>query len=120
LKSSASPAPASRRLDRWLWFARFVKSRSLAARLCAAGAITLNGVIIRKANHVVRIGDTVAVPQGAFYKTVRVLTLGRRRGPATEARLLYEEAAAPVHRSELGQAWTPLLMAEDQTDNGNS
>jgi len=113
LIGSASPAPASRRLDQWLWFARLAKSRSLAARLCAAGAVTINGVNIRKANHAVRIGDVIAVPQGPFRRTVRVRALGMRRGPTAEARLLYEETAAPVRLSELAAAWAPLL-ADDE------
>ena len=106
-------AAESRRLDQWLWFARLVKSRSLAARLCTAGAITVNQAMITKANHIVRIGDTIAVPQGAFRRSVRLLGLGVRRGPAAEARHLYEEIAARVHRSELTPAWTPLLAEED-------
>jgi ribosome-associated heat shock protein Hsp15 len=112
--SNASPPPANRRLDQWLWFARFVKSRSLAARLCSAGAVTVNGLTVRKANHMIRIGDTIAVPQCAFCRTIRVLALGARRGPAAEARLLYEETAAPVHRSEPDPAWTPLLVGDDE------
>jgi ribosome-associated heat shock protein Hsp15 len=104
-----SPAPASRRLDQWLWFARFVKSRSLASRLCVAGAVVVNGVAVRKANHIVRIGDVIGIPQGALCRTVRVLALGARRGPATQARLLYEETAAPVRLSEFAPAWAPLL-----------
>jgi ribosome-associated heat shock protein Hsp15 len=110
--SNASPARATRRLDQWLWFARFVKSRSLAAQLCTAGAVTVNGLTVGKANHMVRIGDAVALPQGAFCRTVRVLALGWRRGPAAEARSLYEETAAPVRRSE--PAWTPLLVGDDE------
>lgn len=106
-------AAESRRLDQWLWFARLIKSRSLAARLCTSGAIMVNEVTIRKANHIVRIDDTIAVPQGAFRRSVRLLGLGVRRGPAAEARHLYEEIAAPVHRSELTPAWTPLLAEED-------
>lgn len=102
-------APANRRLDQWLWFARFAKSRSLAARLCAAGAVAVNGVVVRKPRHVVRVGDAVAVPQGGFRRTVRVIDLGFRRGPAAEARLLYEEAAEPVRLSALDQSWIPLL-----------
>ena len=78
----ASPARATRRLDQWLWFARFVKSRSLAAQLCTAGAVTVNGLTVSKANHMVRIGDAIALPQGALCRTVRVLALGWRRGPA--------------------------------------
>ena len=103
----AAPRPRcpSRRLDQWLWFARFVKSRSLAARLCAAGAVAVNGIAVTKANHLIRAGDTIAVPQGAFRRTVRVLALGARRGPAAEARGLYEEtsrSAAPLRpRSNL-------------------
>jgi ribosome-associated heat shock protein Hsp15 len=109
VKGSAASPPPSRRLDQWLWFARFVKTRSLAARLCTAEAVTVNGLTIRKANHTLRIGDTVVVPQGALCRTVRVLALGLRRGPAPEARLLYEEIAIPVHRSGLAPAWEPLL-----------
>jgi ribosome-associated heat shock protein Hsp15 len=111
--TATSSAPVTRRLDQWLWFARFVKSRSLAARLCFAGAVEVNGVAVKKANHMVRVGDAIAVPQGALRRTVRVLALGVRRGPATEARGLYEEAAAPVRLSELEPAWTPLLVEAD-------
>jgi ribosome-associated heat shock protein Hsp15 len=111
---NAWPPPASRRLDQWLWFARFVKSRSLAARLCTAGAVTVNGLTVSKANHMVRIGDAIAVPQGALCRTIRVLALGARRGPAAEARLLYEETAARVHRSEPDPEWTPLLVGDDE------
>lgn len=110
MRARALLSPPTRRLDQWLWFARFVKTRSLAARLCSAQAVTVNGVIIRKANHTVRIGDTVVAPQGAFCRTIRVLELGLRRGPAAEARLLYEEIAVPVHRSERAPIWSPLLI----------
>jgi ribosomal 50S subunit-recycling heat shock protein len=111
-----SSGGAGRGLDQWLWFARFVKTRSLAARLCTAEAVTVNGATIRKANHTIRIGDTVIVPQGVFRRTVRVLALGLRRGPAAEARLLYEEIAA-LHRSELAPAWEPLLVDADEAQN---
>jgi ribosome-associated heat shock protein Hsp15 len=102
-----------RRLDQWLWFARLVKSRSRGARLCAAGAVVVNGMTVTKVNHILRIGETITVRQGAFCRTVRVLALGERRGPASEARLLYEETSPPVRRSELMPAWTPLLSDED-------
>jgi ribosome-associated heat shock protein Hsp15 len=105
--------PSSRRLDQWLWFARLVKSRSLSVRLCAAGAVTLNGAAVRKSNQLVRIGDAIAAPQGGFRRTVRVLALGARRGPAAEARLLYQEVAAPVRLADLAPAWEPLLQDED-------
>jgi ribosome-associated heat shock protein Hsp15 len=102
---------ASRRLDQWLWFSRFVKSRSLAARLCAAGVVAVNGVPVAKANHAVRIGDTVALTFGGWRRTSRVAALGSRRGPAPEARSLYEETAPAVHVALA--LWEPLL-AEDE------
>ena len=101
------------RLDQWLWFARFVKSRSLAARLCAAGAVTVNGSPVKKANHPVRMGDVVVLPQGGWQRTVRVVALGIRRGPAPEARLLYEEAAVSVRLADLAPAWMPLLAGDE-------
>ena len=101
-----------RRLDQWLWFARFARSRSLAARLIAAGAVTLNGTAARKANQAVRVGDGVGVPQGGFRRTVRVAALGTRRGPASEARLLYDEIAAPVRLAPSAADWVPLLADE--------
>ena len=101
------------RLDQWLWFARFVKSRSLAARLCAAGAVTVNGSPVKKANHPVRMGDVVVLPQGGGQRTVRVVALGIRRGPAPEARLLYEEAAVSVRLADLAPAWMPLLAGDE-------
>ena len=109
----ASAEVLGRRLDQWLWFARLVKSRSLAARLCAGRAVMVNQAAVSKANHLVRMGDIIAAPQGAFRHTVRVLGLGTRRGPPAEARLLYEEVAAPVHRSKLAPSWTPLLSEDD-------
>ena len=105
------------RLDQWLWFARFVKSRSLAARLCAAGAVAVNGFPIKKANHLVRIGDIVVLPQGGWQRSVRVVALGLRRGPATEARLLYEETATALRLADLAPAWVPLLGDGDPEDH---
>jgi len=109
LSRSGSPGPTSRRLDQWLWFARFAKSRSLASRLCTAGAIILNGVVVRKAKHLIRIGDIIVVPQGVLFRTIRVKALGSRRGPSSEAQLLYEESAAPSGVLELDRPWRPLL-----------
>jgi ribosome-associated heat shock protein Hsp15 len=114
LSGNGSPSDIeTRRLDQWLWFARLAKSRSLAARLCAAGGVTVNGAAVGKPNYPVRIGDIVIAPQAAFRRTLRVLALGTRRGPALEARLLYEELAAPVRLSDLAARWVPLLEDGD-------
>lgn len=101
----------SRRLDQWLWFARFAKSRSLAARLCAAGAVDLNGVAVAKANHAVKEGDIVTVTHGPWRRSVEVLALGTRRGPPAEAQTLFRETAA-VRRADLVPEWEPLLFAD--------
>jgi ribosome-associated heat shock protein Hsp15 len=108
-----APERAKARLDQWLWFARFVKTRSLGARLCAAGAVTVNGMPARKPNQTVRVGDVVVLPQGGWQLTVRVLALGMRRGPATEARGLYEETAVATRLRDLAPAWAPLLAEDD-------
>jgi ribosome-associated heat shock protein Hsp15 len=104
------------RLDQWLWFARFAKSRSLAARLCTAGAVTLNGNPVGKANQAVRVGDVVAMPQGGWQRMVRVVALGVRRGPATEARLLYAELAPATRLRDVPAGWVPLLDDGEPAD----
>jgi ribosome-associated heat shock protein Hsp15 len=110
-----APERAKTRLDQWLWFARLAKSRSLAARLCAAGAVAINGSTVTKPNQTVRVGDFVVVPQGGVQRTVQVLALGTRRGPASEARTLYEQTAA-VRLGDAVPDWVPLLADDDAAD----
>jgi len=112
LTGNGSTEPTSRRLDQWLWFARFAKSRSIASSLCTSGAITLNGVVAEKARLLIRVGDIIVVPKAGLFRTIRVKALGSRRGPSMEAQLLYEEAAAPRHLSELDPPWKPLIADE--------
>ena len=81
------------RLDKWLWFARFCKSRTLAAKVCASGRVRIGGEVINKAHHLVRPGDVLTFPLGPHIRVIRVLQLGMRRGPAAEARQLYEDLA---------------------------
>jgi ribosome-associated heat shock protein Hsp15 len=91
----ASTEPRQR-IDKWLWFARLAKSRTQAQALVAAGAVRLNRQKIDAASHAVRVGDTLTVAVHASVRVLRILQTGERRGPATEARLLYEEIAVPV------------------------
>ncbi|HVC53154.1 MAG TPA: RNA-binding S4 domain-containing protein [Stellaceae bacterium] len=102
-------SPTIRRLDQWLWFARFAKSRSLAARLCNGGTVSVNGTKIRKPSHPVRLGDLLVVPVGKSRCRLRVVGLGERRGPASEARLLYEEIEPPTREPRAMPDWVPLL-----------
>lgn len=79
------------RLDKWLWFARFAKTRSLAARLVTDGYVRVNGKREASAAKGLATGDVVTVAAAHTTATVRVLALGERRGPASEARLLYAD-----------------------------
>ena len=83
------------RIDKWLWQARFFKNRALAAELAEDGHLRINGQPTRKAGHGVGIGDVLTFPLGARIRVIRVVALGYRRGPATEAELLYHDLDAP-------------------------
>ena len=79
------------RLDKWLWCARFMRARSDCAALVAKGSIRINRQPTDKPHARLRIGDVLTVPVHSAVRVVRVLSLAARRGPASEARLLYEE-----------------------------
>ena len=84
------------RLDKWLWYARFCKTRSLATSICRHGDVRLNKVPVRKSNHGVRIGDVLTFAQGPRIRVIRIAGLGARRGPAAEAQALYEDISPPM------------------------
>ncbi len=90
---SAAPEPARQRLDKWLWFTRVVKTRSLAARLVTDGHVRVNSARVGTAAKVVKPGDVVTVALERHVRVLKVLAPGDRRGPATEARTLYEDLA---------------------------
>lgn len=85
----------SLRIDKWLWFARFCKTRSLASGMCRAGQVRVNKAPVRKSNQPVRVGDVLTFAQGERIRVVRIVALGERRGPAPEARLLYDDLSPP-------------------------
>ncbi|HXS52796.1 MAG TPA: S4 domain-containing protein [Usitatibacter sp.] len=80
------------RIDKWLWAARFFKTRTLAAQAIEAGHVSVNGERAKAAKPV-KPGDAVVVRRPPFEHTVLVKGLSERRGPASEAALLYEETA---------------------------
>ena len=90
MRKSEEPRPASLRIDIWLWHARFCKTRAVAQALAAKGHIRVNGIRVEKASAAVRPGDVLTLPAGRDIVVVKVLGFGDRRGPATEARALYE------------------------------
>ena len=81
------------RLDKWLWFARFAKSRTLAAKLVTDGFVRVNGLRADNAAKAVAVGDVLTIAAPRTTSLIRVEALGIRRGPAPEARLLYAEVA---------------------------
>jgi ribosome-associated heat shock protein Hsp15 len=78
------------RLDKWLFHARFYRTRPLAQAAAQAGRVRLNGLRIEKPGRVVKPGDVVTLGRGGQIMAVRVLALAERRGPAMEAQKLYE------------------------------
>ena len=84
------------RLDKWLWQARFFKTRSLAAAVVAEGHVRVNGTRTTKPAQPVRPGDTLTFVQGGRVRLIRVLAPGGRRGPAVEAQALYDDLDAPA------------------------
>ncbi len=85
------PAGARQRIDKWLFFARIVKSRTLAAKLANAGKVRVNKVKIDQASRQIVPGDVLTVSLDRRILVLRVLDAGTRRGPAVEARMLYED-----------------------------
>jgi len=91
MSSSTNESGAERlRIDKWLWAARFFKTRSLAAEAVEGGKAHLNGVRVKPAK-AVSIGDTLEIRIGPFQFVVVVCGLSPRRGPASEAAKLYQE-----------------------------
>lgn len=87
------------RIDKWLWAARFFKTRSMAAKAVAGGHVHLNGQRVKPAR-VVQEGDGVIIRKGPQTFEVTVLSLHDRRGPAAAARLLYEESPDSIAKRE--------------------
>jgi ribosome-associated heat shock protein Hsp15 len=92
-------APESLRLDRFLWFARIVKTRALAQAMAEQERLRLNGRVVDKAHAIVRVGDVLGFARHGDVRVLQIEALPVRRGPPAEARALYSELT-----SEAGQA----------------
>lgn len=102
------------RLDKWLWFARLARTRSLAAKLCAAGCVAIGSHGAAKPHHPLRVGDAVTLDLPRLRRVLIVRALGERRGPAAEARQLYDEQSSCA-KVETAAAWVSLFAEEDET-----
>jgi len=81
------------RLDKWLWYARFFKTRSAASKAISGGRFRLDGQIMAKPHRQAICGQVLTFVQGTRVRVIKIVALGSRRGPATEAALLYEDLA---------------------------
>lgn len=87
-----TPTATGQRVDQWLWHARLIKTRSMAARLVEAGGVRVNRQKISKSGHQVKPGDVLTFMHVERLHVIEVIALAKRRGPAQEARQLYQAA----------------------------
>lgn len=110
-KTSDMFAGATQRLDKWLWFARVIKTRTLAAGLVTDGRVRVNRDRIVKPSQTVRLGDVITVAVGGHVRVLEVAAAGSRRGPPAEAQSLYRDLTPPrVTTQEKG--------ADPETESG--
>jgi ribosome-associated heat shock protein Hsp15 len=95
------------RIDKWLWAARFFKTRSLAGAAVTGGKIDINGARA-KPSRIMRLGDKLSIRRGPYEWTVVVKGLAKLRGPAPEAQLLYEEMEESIRKREMASAQLKL------------
>lgn len=100
-KQSASNPASRQRLDKWLFFTRLLKSRSLAQKAIEAGHATVNDERVKQSSFQVKVGDVLTLSLERRDVIVRVLLPGERRGPYEEARLLYEDLTPLAPREKL-------------------
>ena len=113
----ADAAGSRHRIDRWLWCARFHRSRSLAAAAVSGGKVDVNGERAKAARGIA-IGDRLDITLGPEAMTVMVLALPSRRGPATEARKCYEETTDSVLRRAVARERRQLERRSDTAPAG--
>jgi len=99
LENAISGLTSKLRIDKWLWHARFFKTRSLAAKVVSSGKLRVNGQPVAKPGYAVSELDVLTFPQAKEVRVIKVLALGERRGPAVEAQMLYEDLQPPEPRA---------------------
>ena len=96
------------RVDKWLWFARLAKTRTLAQKLAVSGRVRINRERNDSASQPVKIGDTLTIAFDAHVRVLRIVAIGIRRGPSPEARGLYEDLSPPK----------PVVLSAEVRDKG--
>jgi len=108
--------PEKQRLDKWLWAARFFKTRSLASEAVQGGKVHLNGHRVKPAS-AVHIGDKLSITRGQEEMELEICGLCKQRRPASEAVLLYEESEASAERRQQQATERRLLAGSDSSPN---
>ncbi len=104
--------PARQRLDKFLWFARIVKSRTLAQKLIEAGNVRLDGNRITQPAHKVDVGQVLTITYAERLRVLKVLDTGTRRGPAPEAQQLYQDLTPTLPKREKDFRPAPAAQRE--------
>jgi ribosome-associated heat shock protein Hsp15 len=97
------------RIDKWLWHARLVRTRSAAAALAAAGHVRINGQRVDAPSRAVRSGDVVTVALDRAVRVLKVLGFAERRGSADDARGLCEDLEPRSERPDAPPGWSPVM-----------
>ena len=101
------------RLDKWLWYARFFKTRALASKAISNGRFRLNGDLMSKPHRQANCGQVLTFSQGARIRVVRIKAIGLRRGPAKEAALLFDDLT-PIAPAAENKKLSPLPTFENR------
>ena len=105
----------SLRLDKWLWYARFFKTRSLATKMISGGKLRIDGVVVNKPHRAALVGQVLTFAQGPNIRVIKILALAQRRGPAPEAQALYEDLA-PIVKPDKSDS--PRMPDFEERDTG--
>ena len=105
------------RIDKWLWAARFFKTRSIAAHAVSGGKVQLNGARVKPAR-AVKVGDSMEVHKSGMIWQIEVLTLSGRRGPASVAQTLYRESDESIRKREAVSEQFRLAVASTPRPQG--
>ena len=106
------------RIDKWLWFARFFKTRALASKAISNGRFRLDGDVMSKPHRQAKCGQVLTFSQGTRIRVIRIKALGSRRGPATEAALLFDDLAPNELATERTNASTMPAFENRQAGDG--
>lgn len=114
MADAAADKAKALRLDKWLWYARFFKTRALAGRAISGGRFRLDGEVMSKPHRQAVVGQVLTFAQGANIRVIKIVALGARRGPAPEAAALYEDLQPIVPTVKDAAPRTPAFEARDK------